>query len=96
MWLTVDYSLVRHPSYCGFFYWAIATQLLMSNVVSTVLFVVILGRFFSSRIKGELSINVGVHCLTLYTEEEVHLVRFFGQKYIDYRKKVGSGLPWVR
>jgi protein-S-isoprenylcysteine O-methyltransferase len=46
-------SFVRHPSYVGFFYWAIGTQLFMSNVVSTLAFVFVLGRFFSSRIKGE-------------------------------------------
>ncbi|KAL1410358.1 farnesyl cysteine-carboxyl methyltransferase [Vanrija albida] len=73
------YGYVRHPSYVGFFYWAVATQLLLSNIVSTVAFVVILGRFFSSRI----------------TNEEKHLIRFFGNDYIEYKKRVGSGLPFL-
>lgn len=49
------YAWVRHPSYVGFFYWAVATQLLLSNVVSTAAFIYILGNFFADRIKGESS-----------------------------------------
>lgn len=48
--LTPRYS--RHPSYVGFFYWAIATQLLLGNIVSAIAFVFILARFFSHRIIG--------------------------------------------
>lgn len=49
------YAWVRHPSYVGFFYWAVGTQMLLSNVVSFVAFVFILGKFFVNRIKGECS-----------------------------------------
>lgn len=73
------YGWSRHPSYAGFFYWAIATQLLLGNVVSTFAFVIVLGRFFSARIKGE----------------ERHLVRFFEDDYVQYRKRVGTGLPFL-
>ncbi|ORX33630.1 protein-S-isoprenylcysteine O-methyltransferase [Kockovaella imperatae] len=73
------YSLSRHPSYCGFFYWAIATQLLLGNIISTLVFIFILGRFFSSRIR----------------EEEKYLVRFFGDDYVQYRRRVGTGLPFL-
>lgn len=73
------YSLVRHPSYVGFFYWAMATQLLLSNVVSTLVFALVLSRFFGHRIRVE----------------EVHLIQFFGDKYLAYRRKVGSGLPFL-
>lgn len=45
----------RHPSYVGFFYWAIATQLVLGNVVSTLAFAVVLGRFFSARIRGKFA-----------------------------------------
>ncbi|WVQ74539.1 hypothetical protein IAR50_004140 [Cryptococcus sp. DSM 104548] len=47
------YSWSRHPSYTGFFYWAVATQLLLGNVVATIGFVVVLSRFFSARIADE-------------------------------------------
>lgn len=49
------YRFVRHPSYVGFFYWAVATQLLLSNVVSTVAFIGVLGHFFYTRIRRESS-----------------------------------------
>ncbi len=49
----LQYSYSRHPSYVGFFWWAVATQLLLGNIVSTIAFIVILGRFFSSRIIGK-------------------------------------------
>ncbi|ODN97395.1 protein-S-isoprenylcysteine O-methyltransferase [Cryptococcus wingfieldii CBS 7118] len=47
------YSWSRHPSYAGFFYWAVTTQLLLGNVVATVGFVVVLNKFFSDRIADE-------------------------------------------
>ena len=43
----------RHPSYTGFFYWAVATQLMLGNVVSIVGFVYVLAKFFEARIIGE-------------------------------------------
>ncbi|BEI97654.1 hypothetical protein CcaverHIS631_0212430 [Cutaneotrichosporon cavernicola] len=73
------YAYVRHPSYVGFFYWAVGTQLLLCNIFSTLAFVVVLGRFFGSRIK----------------DEEVWLRNFFGEAYTVYSNKVGSGLPWL-
>lgn len=27
-------------------------------------------------------------------DEEYHLIRFFGQSYIDYQRTVGTWLPW--
>jgi len=47
------YRLSRHPSYTGFFYWAIATQLVLGNVVSVVGFVWVLAKFFEARIIGQ-------------------------------------------
>lgn len=47
------YAWVRHPSYTGFFTWAIATQLVLANPIMTLVFAVVLWRFFSSRIRGE-------------------------------------------
>lgn len=52
------YSWFRHPSYFGFFYWALATQLLLGNVASTLAFAFVLGRFFHARIIGELPMRV--------------------------------------
>jgi protein-S-isoprenylcysteine O-methyltransferase len=73
------YSSLRHPSYFGFFWWALGTQLVMGNVVCFFAYAVFLWYFFSTRIKGE---------------EEL-LVRFFGEEYIDYKKRVGTKIPFI-
>lgn len=73
------YAHLRHPSYFGFFYWALGTQLLLSNPLSFCFFVVVLYRFFSSRI----------------AYEEAHLISFFGKDYIEYRNNVPIGIPFI-
>src|ERR1700734_1607904 len=45
------YSLVRHPSYFGFFWWAVGLQVFLANPVSTIIFVAVLWKFFSDRIQ---------------------------------------------
>lgn len=42
----------RHPSYAGFFYWALGTQLVLQNPISFLGFLIVLWRFFSQRIRG--------------------------------------------
>jgi len=73
------YSWFRHPSYTGFFYWALGTQLVLQNPLTFIAFAVILWRFFDSRIKVE----------------EKHLVRFFGNEYLAYRQRVGTKIPLI-
>ncbi|PWN21392.1 ICMT-domain-containing protein [Microstroma glucosiphilum] len=73
------YSLVRHPSYTGFFVWAVGTQLLLANPISTVVFIGVLWRFFQQRIQNE----------------EKHLISFFGEEYKEYKRQVPSGIPFV-
>jgi len=73
------YRYFRHPSYAGFFYWALGTQLVLQNPVSLLIFFVILWRFFSSRI----------------TEEEKLLDKFFGDEYKQYRYSVGVMIPFI-
>lgn len=41
----------RHPSYLGFFYFGIGTQVMLANPVSSAVFAAILWRFFSERIR---------------------------------------------
>ncbi|GAB1320658.1 farnesyl cysteine-carboxyl methyltransferase [Madurella fahalii] len=74
------YSVLRHPSYFGFFWWALGTQMVMGNVVSFVGYAVVLWRFFSRRVR----------------HEEEFLVRFFGREYEEYRKRVGTKIPFVK
>nr|POF05992.1 protein-s-isoprenylcysteine o-methyltransferase [Quercus suber] len=47
------YSLLRHPSYFGFFWWALGTQLLVGNKVCLMGFALALWKFFDNRIRGE-------------------------------------------
>ena len=73
------YSVLRHPSYFGFFWWALGTQLVMGNVLSFMGYAGVLWKFFSTRIE----------------HEEEYLVAFFGAEYVDYRARVGTKIPFV-
>lgn len=73
------YGVVRHPSYSGFYLWAVGTQVLLGNPVGIVVFLAVLWRFFSSRIASE----------------EEYLISFFGQEYRQYKREVWSGIPLV-
>ncbi|KAA1466335.1 ICMT-domain-containing protein [Dentipellis sp. KUC8613] len=74
------YAYCRHPSYAGFFYWALGTQLVLQNPFSFIVFVALLWRFFQKRVEAE----------------EKALVGFFGQAYVDYRNKIGTMIPFIR
>jgi protein-S-isoprenylcysteine O-methyltransferase len=74
------YSWSRHPSYCGFFYWALGTQITLCNPVAFVVFSAILWRFFSHRIKYE----------------EARLVQFFGDDYIKFRSETPTRIPFIK
>jgi protein-S-isoprenylcysteine O-methyltransferase len=50
---TGPYRLLRHPSYFGFYWWAVGTQVLLGNPLSTVMFSVVLWHFFYRRTVGE-------------------------------------------
>ena len=49
------YAWLRHPSYFGFFWWAIGTQIALGNLVCLCIYVIILWRFFFQRIKSKMS-----------------------------------------
>ena len=44
------YAWLRHPSYFGFFWWGIGSQLVLGNVVCLIGYALVLWRFFSARI----------------------------------------------
>lgn len=74
------YGFVRHPGYCGFLIWAVGTQIMLCNPVSTVGFAVVVWRFFADRIPYE----------------EFFLRQFFGSQYEEYARQVPSGVPFVK
>ncbi|KAK2608790.1 farnesyl cysteine-carboxyl methyltransferase [Conoideocrella luteorostrata] len=73
------YSVLRHPSYFGFFYWGLGTQLVLGNGACFVAHGFVLWKFFSSRVRLE----------------EQKLVEFFGDEYVVYRGRVGTMMPFV-
>ncbi|KAF8238786.1 ICMT-domain-containing protein [Tricholoma matsutake] len=73
------YAWFRHPSYAGFFYWAMGTQLVLQNPLTFVSFAVLLWRFFHYRT----------------TAEEKALIKFFGDDYETYRRNVGTKIPFI-
>ena len=52
------YAVLRHPSYFGFFWWGLGSQLVLGNVVCLVCYAVVLWRFFNRRIEGELLVHL--------------------------------------
>jgi len=74
------YSWFRHPSYVGWFVWSVGTQVLLGNPVCLLGYTVASWAFFSDRI---------------YDEEE-SLVAFFREEYVEYKRKVGTGLPFIQ
>lgn len=74
------YNWFRHPSYVGWFYWSIGTQLLLSNPICLIGYTMATWRFFRDRVE----------------EEEMTLLAFFGSQYFEYQQRVGTGLPLVR
>lgn len=73
------YSWFRHPSYVGWFYWSIGTQIILINPLCIIAYAIASWVFFRERI----------------TIEEIMLLNFFGQNYCDYQQKVRTGLPFI-
>ena len=73
------YSVFRHPSYFGWFYWSIGTQILLANPLCIIAYTYTSWVFFNSRILSE----------------EFYLIRFFGSEYIEYCKRVPIRIPFI-
>ncbi|XP_060803421.1 protein-S-isoprenylcysteine O-methyltransferase [Amyelois transitella] len=74
------YSFFRHPSYVGWFYWSVGTQVVMLNPVCVVFYALVSWVFFRERVFAE----------------ELTLLTFFGNQYREYQKKVPTGLPFIK
>lgn len=73
------YQWLRHPSYFGFYYWSVGTQIVLQNPISVILFVLAGWTFFSRRIPYE----------------ERSLIHLFGNEYYDYAKRTYVGIPFI-
>ena len=47
------YRWLRHPSYFGFFWWGLGTQIVLGNVICLVGYAAVLWRFFRLRIESK-------------------------------------------
>ncbi|KAK8881590.1 hypothetical protein M9Y10_004334 [Tritrichomonas musculus] len=74
------YKYFRHPSYFGFFLFAVGTQVMLKNIFSVIGFIVVLWRFFDSRIRFE----------------EQTLINMFGKDYIEYKKRTPTWIPFIK
>lgn len=73
------YSWSRHPSYFGFFWWFVGSQLLLQNAFTLLVGAWKLQRFFEARI----------------SYEEQYLESFFGEKYKTYRRRTPTLIPGI-
>ncbi|KAF1917435.1 prenyl cysteine carboxyl methyltransferas-like protein Ste14 [Ampelomyces quisqualis] len=73
------YAYFRHPSYFGFFWWGIGTQMMLGNTVCLPVYTGVLWYFFNRRI----------------CHEEKHLIDFFGHDYKAYRAQTRVWIPFV-
>lgn len=73
------YTVLRHPSYAGWFWWSVGTQALLGNPVCAAAYAAAAWRFFAGRIPGE----------------EAALARYFGREYGEWARGRWVGIPWV-
>ncbi|XP_061591580.1 protein-S-isoprenylcysteine O-methyltransferase [Cololabis saira] len=73
------YAFFRHPSYVGWFYWSTGTQVMLCNPICIFGYTIASWRFFRERIE----------------EEELSLIHFFAEDYVEYKKRVSTGLPFI-
>ena len=74
------FSMMRHPSYVGWFIWSIATQILLANPLCFLAYGYVSWTFFNERI---------------YVEE-FSLLQFFGEAYAQYQRRVPVGIPFIK
>eukprot|EP00029_Vermamoeba_vermiformis_P007532 TRINITY_DN3288_c0_g2_i1.p1 TRINITY_DN3288_c0_g2~~TRINITY_DN3288_c0_g2_i1.p1 ORF type:complete len:276 (+),score=41.89 TRINITY_DN3288_c0_g2_i1:3-830(+) len=73
------YNYFRHPSYFGWFWWSLATELLIFNPISFAARCYVSWKFFADRIPYE----------------EEHLIKQYGNQYVEYRKRVPVLIPFI-
>lgn len=70
-------SHMRHPSYAGFYLWALGTQAILGNPICFLAYAAVLYRFFAERIRAE----------------EALLIEFFPVDYPPYQRATWAGIP---
>jgi protein-S-isoprenylcysteine O-methyltransferase len=75
------YTFLRHPSYVGFFYWSIGTQILLGNPFCILAYTLASWKFFNARIPDE---------------EEFLATRIFPNQYPQYMARTYIGIPFIK
>lgn len=73
------YTYLRHPSYFGWFYWSVGTQLLLCNPVCLLFYTYASWSFFADRIPYE----------------EDLLIEFYGNEYLEYAQGTFIAIPFI-
>uniref|UniRef100_H3GPT4 Protein-S-isoprenylcysteine O-methyltransferase n=1 Tax=Phytophthora ramorum TaxID=164328 RepID=H3GPT4_PHYRM len=73
------YRFIRHPSYLGWFWWIVGSQILLANPVCAVGYSLVAWSFFHDRIPYEEQLLLG----------------FFPDEYPAYKARTISGIPFV-
>ncbi|KAK6202595.1 Isoprenylcysteine carboxyl methyltransferase family-domain-containing protein [Scheffersomyces amazonensis] len=74
------YGWIRHPSYCGFFWWFVGLQVFLGNWIILIGGIYKLWNFFDERIQFE----------------EIYLIKFYKMSYVNYKDRVkSSGIPFI-
>lgn len=76
------YGYIRHPGYCGWFWWSVGTQIMLGNPISIVGFAYASYKFFAARIPEE--------------EELLESEDFFGEEYTRYKRTVPTYIPFIQ
>lgn len=74
------YQYLRHPSYFGWFWWSVSTQVLLNNPLCTCLFAWASFKFFDFRVRYE----------------EYTLLQHFPDEYPGYMRRSFIGIPGVK
>lgn len=82
------YSICRHPSYTGWFYFLVGRELLLLNPISTIF------SFISTWLFMFIRISYDVHAAIICRYEEKYLVSFFSE-YEEYRKHTFTFIPFL-
>lgn len=105
------YSLFRHPSYVGWFYWSIGTQVgrlllptELQRCAEPLMFFCVKFHLLTFSLQVLLCNPLCVLCYSLASwrffrerieEEELSLIHFFGEDYVEYKQRVSTGLPFI-
>ncbi|KAK1938984.1 Protein-S-isoprenylcysteine O-methyltransferase [Phytophthora citrophthora] len=96
------YRFIRHPSYLGWFWWIVGSQILLGNPLCAVGYSFVAWGFFHDRIPYVSKLVQGfILCRFLmltavcYRYEEQLLLGFFPDEYPAYKARTISGIPFV-